>query len=572
MKQFLVKSVLIATLTLSGAQLSYAQYVVFDPTQYATQIPQYAKDIITSAASYANQINTFYLKYKASVLDPLANALIVITLLNQQTATANLVTGALGGNALLKDNPEQWIKNQGLNSVRISLGDISAKNGTYSNSLFGNIVDTYRTSSSLKNTLEGLSNSSIPSIVQTNVCKDASLTNIARNDVTKADGSFDPTELKNRKQDLFNSLCVGNPTININLGKKLEEVGKQRPDIAGQDTFLAIISGDNAYNRAVKAQLAIAEDVGKKTKAAEADLTKGGGIASPTKCADTPVGGPTGATAEGALNIGNVLCRNQVLTGVGSTISSAYQQAINAPIQKLVASFGDGILGSLTTLFTTWNSVKQLSNAFSSLTNDASGTSGGSTGASVGVGLNNATLVPIITPIDRQLTSTLTELTNLEKTHASLLSQVQSQESYASTTKSCFQALIKDSIIAESDARAVAASTYFTRKTTEGASTRASISQEIISIGQVRTLITDTRTKLSQATSSDAVSTAFATYNEKVLTQNLIGASAAAAREGEIASYQGNNMIDRMLGGEGYTLNTQCKDIRDAYNRQNTSN
>src|SRR5690349_4427823 len=137
MKYFFAVACLLFAMTLSTVQVSHAQYIVADPLTEEGTFLSYAEDLVSTAADVATEVNTYFSYLQESVLDPLANALIIVTQIQQQTNTINLITGSFNGNSLLIQNPEQWIKNKGLNSVKISIGNIAQQNGVYSNSLFG---------------------------------------------------------------------------------------------------------------------------------------------------------------------------------------------------------------------------------------------------------------------------------------------------------------------------------------------------------------------------------------------------------------------------------------------------
>lgn len=512
------------------------------------QIPELAKEIITAGATLATQINTYLLQYKTLVLDPLANAMITVTLLQQQKNTINLVTGSLGGNALIISNPEQWIKNKGLNAIRINIGDLSTQNGTYTNSILSTVINTYRTSSDLKNTLESLGQSSIPTMVQNNICKDASLTSIAKNDVA-VDGYASPADVQRRKQELFNSLCVGNPTINIQLGKTLEQVASQRPDFVGLDGLLAMTSNDNAYARSVRANLLIAEQAAQKEKTAQNILDQGRGTAAPTKCTDTP----TGASAEGPITIADVICRNEVLTNTSGAVSAAFDQAINAPIQKLINSFGDGILGTLSALLSVRNTVGLLQDAFSGADTSTEG------------GITQGEIDTVVTPIENLLDRQSESLDKLEAAHTNLLAEATRTENIGSEVRGCFQGLVSEFGISEQDSRVASALSYAERRRAKAEEIRNLVSTEAQKVEEARTLISETRINVASASSTQAVNDAFSSFNQRVQTNSLPGEREAALREADYITLKGENDQAVMQEGEAYNFKQSCSSIRASY-------
>ncbi len=555
MKHFFITSAFFFTVLFSTVQTTHAQYVVFDPQAEITRYLQLAEDFISAASAVATEFYAYTGFLQDTVLDPLGNGLIALAQIQQQTNTINLITGSLGGNSLLVQNPEQWVQNKGLNSVRVNIGDISQQNGTYSSSILGSVINSYRGSSNLTSVLGSLGNSSIPNIVQNNLCKDASLSNVAKNDVMKSDGTYDLEAYQNRKQDLFNSLCVGNPTINIPLARKLEAVGKQRPDIAGTDSLLAVSFGDNEYNRSVRTQVAIAEDKAKKEKAAEADLNRGGGIASATKC-DQP------ATADGS-DIANVPCRVETITNTGSALSSAFQEALNAPLKKLESTFGSGIFNSLSSILQVVASTRQLSDISPGNSNQAS--------------LNQIqdldtpskqteTASTVQTPLQAHLTS----LNSLEGTERSFLAELAGYQNSIQTIQVCYEKLGEDFNL-KNDPRVVSALSFTSNKLAVIQSTQAESTKNLNGINTTRTLINDTLVAVAASKSTGEITTLFSDYQKKVEDQGLPSLSAASKRQADFVRFNGTIKQDNSSVGSIPRLTTECAQIRQSYQQNNQS-
>ncbi len=553
MKHFFVTSALFFTVLFSTVQTTHAQYVVFDPTAEITRYAQLAEALISSASDMAMEFYASTSFLNETVLDPLANALIALAQIQQQTNTINLITGSLGGNSLLIQNPEQWIQNKGLNSVRVNIGDISQQNGTYSSSILGSVINSYRGSSNLTSVLGSLGNSSVPNIVQNNLCKDASLSNVAKNDVMKSDGTYDLEAYQNRKQDLFNSLCVGNPTVNIPLARKLEAVGKQRPDIAGTDSLLAVSFGDNEYNRSVKSQVAIAEDKARKEKAAEADLNRGGGIASATKC-DQP------ATADGS-DIANIPCRVESITNVGSALSNTFQEALVGDQKKLQNASGAGMWSSLSSILQVVASAFDLSNL--------------SSGSGSQPSLNEIqdldtpskqteTAGTVQTPLQAHLTS----LASLENTERSFLAELAGYQNSIQTIQVCYEKL-KEDFNLESDPRVVSAFSFTSNKLAVIQSTQAESNKNLNSISTTRALINDTLASVAASKSTGEITTLFTNYQKKVEAQGLPSLSTASKRQADYTRFGGTVRQDNSSVGSIPRLTNECAQIRQSY-QQNT--
>lgn len=562
MKKNVLRFYIALAVTVSGAQFSHAQYVVFDPTAEQTRLLQYARDLITSAAAVATQANTYFTYLQQSVLDPLANALIIATQIQQAANTINLITGSLNGNSLLIQNPEQWINKQGLNSVKINIGTIANQNGTYSASLLGNIISNYRNGSNLEAQLRSLSQSSIPTMVQNNFCRDANLSNIARNDVMRADGTVDLEAFQNRKQDLFNSLCVGNPTTNITLGKRLEEVGRQRPDVLGLDGILAVSFGDNAYNRSLQAQLAVEKDAEAKRKAAEDDLNRGGGIASKTNCAPGNQA-QYNQNGEAYLSYDAVPCVVTNITNTGNALNGAFQEAINAPLKKLMEAFGPGAGQSIASILSLVSSARQISNAFDS-------TPSGTTSLPPTNDLTN--------PVQREqsadsvrgpLNQHLASLSTLERAENDLLSALTGYESDVDGIRACFEKLTEDYTTLSGDSRITTAYEYVNSTKSAIASMRAAATKSITDIATARSLVNETLTFMSNSSSTQAMLTRFTEHQREINTRGLPSLTSAPRRQSDIVEFNGRISMERSSTGRITNLNTQCAQIRQSYSNAN---
>lgn len=560
MKKFISSTALLFLLVLSSVSLARAQYIVFDPQNTAGTYLNYAKEIISSVANTTTAANTTYQFIKDSVLNPLANALIIVTQLQQNKNTINLITGSLGGNSLLIQNPEQWIRNQGLNTVRISIGDVSAqKNGTYTNSILSSLVNTYRSNSDLKTTITSLSQSSVPQMVQTNLCKDASLTNIAKNDVTKSDGTFDPADLQKRKQELFSSLCVGNPSININLSNKLQEVNKQRPDILGLDGILAVSSGDNEYNRNLQTQLAVADSVASKQKAAQNDLNQGGGIASAVKCND-PV---APASAEYDANVSNLPCRVQSITNTGNALNSAFKDAINSPLKNLMSTFGPSAGENIVQILTLISSARQISDAFNSAPS-------GSANLSPVQNLTDpAQQTQMADTVIKPLKDQMVALNTLEGTEGDLLSNLAGYESSVDGVKACYDRLVQDFSL-QDDPRVVAAYSYTNSTKNIILTNRNQSNTNLTNIDTTRALVNDTLDFVTTSKSTQEILNKFTQLQSELDRRNLPSLTYAAKREAELVNLNSQITQDQSSIGKITTLNAQCTQIRQSMTPANT--
>jgi hypothetical protein len=531
------------------------------------QIPQYATEVVTTGASSLTAANTSYLLLKNSVLDPLGNALIAASLLSQQKGTLNLVTGSQGSQPLLKSDPQKWIASQGLNSVRVNISDVSNSKGVYSASIANSLSGTYKNSNNLTAQLQGLTQSSIPSITQNDLCKDANLTAIAKNDVMKRDGTFNPADLTRRKTEIYNSLCKGNPQTDPVLAKKLQQVNSQRPDIAGWDTFLAVTSGDNAYAKTVQAQIKVAEDKEKKETAARDDLNRGGGVASPSKCTQTA----SSPNLLGITNIANLPCKTSQLTGSGSAVNSRYQNALNIDFQNLAGKQGFDIVSSLAQLLSAKNTIDLMANAFGggssssgtrTTTNNTSTTATSSAARQQDLADSPATKASLIQPITDRLATYSSSLTKLQTADNSLQAQISIAQGNLATMRACFQGVADDFELNRNDARIASAFDYYQNKMSYLSNLSATVTSDQSQIQSANTTITTLKNLLASSNSTQEISDAYNAFEGKVRSGTLPNDSSGSLREGDAIKLQGENQVANLEGGDLYNLNGQCQSAR----------
>ena len=287
MKRIFFALILVATLYSANVQPTYAIFCgncstwVNDLIEYAMQGSQYASELVTEYHSTAIDYNTTLVQINDTILKPLRDGLTIAAIVSTGNNMQNLILGGMGNERLLVTNPEQYLKNKANLSISINLNTIANQNSIYSNSIMNSIINSTRSTSNINNTLASLSQSSIPSTVQRNLCADATLSKTAQDDVRKADGTYVEADFTARKRTLYDSLCVGNPTTDQALAQKLMAVNQQKPSIGGWDTWLATTGGDNQYTRSVKSAEAVLKEAEAKKLAEEKDMT--GGIKSQKK-------------------------------------------------------------------------------------------------------------------------------------------------------------------------------------------------------------------------------------------------------------------------------------------------
>jgi hypothetical protein len=565
MKHLLTLSLLIVML-FAGSSYKASAIFCANCSTVALQIPQLGYDTLSSGANILTQINTFLVQNKTLILDPLQNAMIAMSLLSQQKNTLNLVMGSLGGSQpLFQSNPDQWIKNQGLNAVRVNLSDISGANGLFSGSLLTSLTNSYRNSSNLSTQLKSLSVSSIPNLVQNNVCRDANLTAIAKNDTMASTGSADPNAVNIRKNQLWASLCSGNPQTDLNLARRLSQVQTQRPDVVGDKALYAVLAGDNDYARTVQASILVDKDKEEKEEAAKDDLKEGGGIVSPSNCKETV----EVATDFDIGTIANAPCRVKELTNSSAAVSSQLQQALNSKIQKTISSEGWGILGTLGSLLSAGLELKQLT---SSVAGAVGGAGGGNGGTNTSQTTGSATTpTPNLTPAAKEtLVSTITtrlnsytgNLDKLQTADNNLSSQITLAESYLNQMKGCYQGIVNDFNLEQSDSRVAPAFSYYQTKALEYAGHRAKIAHDQSDMTAARAAVSALKNTLTSSNSSEEINTAYEQFDEKITSGTIVSETAYVTRDADYQKLKAENQLSTIEGGELYNLNTQCASLR----------
>lgn len=566
MRKIIISIYSVLLFSMMTIQNAYALFgvgdIVFDPAAQGTRIVQLAKEVLTVGTTMATQINTWNTALKITILDPLGNAMIAVSLLKQQSNTINLVTGSLGGgNSLLIANPQQWIQNQGLNAVRISLGDLNKQDGPYTNSILNNVVTTFRSSNrSLDATLANINTSSIPSTVKNNLCNDSTLTKVAQNDVTKNDGTFDPADVAQRKREIYNSLCTCDPK-EAQCAKKLEQVNSLRPDIGGWDTLFA----ETPYEKNVRATLALNQKVEENKAAARDDLNRGGGIASPSKC-KTSDKANNDQNGEPVLNIADTLCRAPTISNTGNAINASFQAAINAPMQRLSNSFGSGILGTLSTLLAARNTIGMLSNAFDGISatggvNSGSIVSASTTPAQDLVGNPNGKKA-VADPGLRRLAAYSDALDKLQAADDGVRVEASLAQGTNNQIKSCYQGLMTDFNINTTYPGVGEALSYADSQNQKLNTLLSKTAQDAILLATARRGVADTQTAITNSNSSEEISNIYSDFEEKVANGTYPGDSFGMEREGDYQSLKAENQTETMQGGTAYRLQNQCSTIR----------
>lgn len=249
------------------------------PQQIVDLVQQYLikyDTTITAASEY-------YQKYKIEILDPLANAMIAAA---QQKVANDLISWANGGfrgTPSFINNPGKFIKNQGLSAVKNATISIKLTD-PYANSILNGVIKSFRSNESTEQQLANLAVSQVPVLLQDNVCKDATLTKLATDQVRNRDGTTNYSAMITQKTFLYQKLCNGNPLRDAMLARNLNAVAQANPALSGLDGILVISSGDNQYARQTRGVIIAQEAAAKADAEAKARMLQGGGMIGQRVC------------------------------------------------------------------------------------------------------------------------------------------------------------------------------------------------------------------------------------------------------------------------------------------------
>ena len=126
-----------------------------------------AKDTLTSISSGTTAIQQTVSTLNQVVFRPIQDAMMLMSMIKSGNMIKNLVLGGVGGEtSLLIQNPERYLKQKGVESLKLSVGSVVKADGVYSDSILDAVVSQARSRSDVKGQLAALSKSSIPNTVQ----------------------------------------------------------------------------------------------------------------------------------------------------------------------------------------------------------------------------------------------------------------------------------------------------------------------------------------------------------------------------------------------------------------------
>jgi hypothetical protein len=546
---------------------------------HGTQIAQLGKEAITSGATLTTSVNTTLMQVDQLILKPMRDAMTLISIMQSGKNIQNLISGSLGTDKLLVDNPLQLF-NDTMTEVKLgALGELAASGGPFSDSIMGAIFEDAKFESlDLGSKLAEINTSNVPAMMSAKICdNDAFLTSL----VTDG-GAQTADEIAAKKTEIYTFACNASPT-DKEQAEKLIALNEQNPQILNSSDNNSPTIGDGLYdltvrgnNQYTKATLSVVQTdlaAKKKEEQVKADVNVvGGGIKSLTECTKR-------APTLPGMNPDQAPCLETSVIQTSSILNDQFKDALGAPLQTLISSFGTGAGGLIGTAFNAISLFQGISNSIGSLTGGSSGGSGGSA-TGLAATFNNPLVVRVNqTPVpdlatnpqakatltqtpSQQLDNHLSVLSTLATTDQSFLAAISGYQGQINGMKGCFVSIGNDFEGATTSPRYVAAVNYANSLTNNNNTLVAKINNEISLIGTTRTLIADTRTKITNSQSTQEILDAFNAYNDTVKNQGLPSMTSGGSRDAELISFKSEAEQNLMEGGNIPWYNTDCTSLR----------
>jgi hypothetical protein len=469
----------------------------------AQLVPMNISDAITAVSTKGTFI-------KGMILDPIANSLISSALEGASNDILSWVSGGFGGSdPLIIANPESYITNQGLKSVKGILGGIPS-DSLYGNSIFNSLLSQYKGSGDLKGTIESLSKSDLPGIIQNNLCKDEKLAALAKDAIENSDGTYDMAELTAKKTELWNYACAGSADDPV-IAARLTDLSSQNESIGGWDEWLAITSGNNEYTSSVKIENLVEKKLDEKAQLNISEIFGGAGPVSEKECVEYAEISEEGQEPE---------CLEYITVTPGDQVGGTLTEALTAGTKRLQNIMGDGSLTGMLQGF----AISAITSGIRSALNS----SGGSGQYNVPVTLPSSRPIvqdlandPLkkssnLSPMNKQLSYYLTTLNNLATLDNKYLSELTAYESKVARIKDCSQA-----------------SFIYNNRIGRITPTKNSLKSELNKIAEARAFVDETQTKLNASNSSQEQGTIFNAYLAQVEDRGYPTAQTEGSRQAE---------------------------------------
>lgn len=558
MKKNLSIASLVLFLSISFAPSAHASAIIgaIEPTQILNNLEL----IPINISDTANAMNTTLMRIKSTVLDPLADSLIVITQLNTANGIITLVNGGFQGNSLIAADPRKYVDQKGLEVVKISLGALaSQEGGVYTQSLLNSLTINFR-SSSLTNQVQAINQSALPSIVQKKACDDTMLSNLAQEDVAVEGQPLDQAAYTERKQYFYEQFCAGDPT-NPATAKSLAALNKARPELGGWDSWLDVTGGDNASVRAMRTNLAVGQEVDIAKENATKDLDRGRGVASQKECL---LRATKDIDNEPYVDPSSAPCISDVVLNPSGLLQDSLTKATSAGLDRLANIQGWG------SLIQTLASIKQLSDGVRSVTGSMSATLDSTAGGSSGGGTGNTSNSSVVTsapvndltndpekkktivdPIEKLLAMDTQTLNDLRAVDQSILADLLVYEQRLNEAKDCY---------ADVDPQNGAALALFAHRTGIINDLRAKIASDMPSIATAEANISSARATLQTSQSTKQIMDVFFAYQDKA--ESRPSYMTLAARKADYTQNTSRATADKSPSGELTRLYNTCVNMR----------
>lgn len=511
-----------------------------------TALAQLGKQIPINVATAGTAASTAISAAKA-IMDPIANALVTVQQLAAAKSMLTLITGGSQGSSLIIGNPQAYIDKQGLAAVKIGLGAIaSQQNGPFTNSLLSSITNNFR-SPSLTVKLQTINQSRTPSIIQKNACADARLSELAREDVAQGSAVIDETQYQARKQYLYQQLCANNPNTDKATANNLQRLATARPEVGGWDAWLNMTQGDNPYAKAVQANEVIAEAVREREEAAKADLDRGRGTVSQTKCL---LRAPTDENGDPYPNPDLAPCLSDVVTNPAGLVGDMLSRAQFAGFDRATNFSGDGFSSLLTDLTTIFSGISDFQSLIAAEENISTYEEISSEVIDDLAGdpeKRESTADPILDTLTLR-EKAINDLARVDNNINSLLSSYIPQ---VNATKACYADIGDSSADGEINYRLSQINAM-----------QNDISSDANGIASARTLIASARAEVSTTQSTSRISAVYNNFQRQ--SRNLPDSNTYAQRESAYGEYKNQVQNDMKSDGQLTALLTRCQQIQAA--------
>lgn len=569
------------------------------------QIPQLIEDAATTIASQASLAQDIILTTKVTVLDQIGNRMVSLAIDRAGNQIINWAKGGFQGQPLLISNPEQYIKNQAVNSVKINLGKIPVDD-IFGGSILDSVIKGYK-SGNVETQLKDLAKSSLPSITQKNLCSEESLSKISKEQLPEGVSENSQT-YRNIKQSLFNEYCKGNPS-DPTLARKLSILAKQN-NINGLDGILIASSpSENETAKVTKATNLIKQEEELKKEFAIKEIYEGASTVSEKECVKTaetdengdPYGDSSSAPCEEYSTITpGELVEDQLAKATSASLDRAISlnnsgggllsQLVNSAFTLVINKGMGAIFGS--TSQPKGSSVPALtigntstSNTSTSNTSSANTTSQQTSSAvyvspftNIKATDNDLTNQPetksnLITPIKDQVNKTLVQIDDLKRLNTDYLSAVLAYKANLNVAKGCYDGIIRDfkrpqssdeeyrgpvNSGIESDPRILSAMELYKNKMDSTVSLENQIRGELSQIPNYKALNEELLSRVDLSNSTDEILALFTKYTNTSDSLSSLLITKTSTKNGELIRYNFNNTQDQTIP----TLTNGCAQLR----------